>query len=166
MSSKIEITIRNQEQIILRANAADKKTSAALKAASLKLPKQRRKEGGAHWFSPDEFLLFVDDAKSAIEAIKPKLPAKSLIHDATGARVVITLKGPHLRDVFAKGAPRDLLKVEVGEVVRTRLGQVAVAFWLNSESEAELVCFRSVAGFVEEWLKMASRPDGLPVLSH
>ncbi len=52
----------------------------------------------------------------------------------------------------------------VREAMRDHMGQVAVAFWLNAEDEAELICFRSVADHVEQFLRMASKADGLPVL--
>lgn len=163
-SNPVTITKRDQEQILIRADFADKKTAAAIKKGGFAIPAQRRKEGGAMWLSPDELLIFTENAESTIAKIKPGLPPKHLIHDISGARVVFTLKGDHLRDVLAKGAPRDMQIAEIGEVIRTRLGQVAVAFWLNSENEAELVCFRSVADHVEEFLHMASKADGLPVL--
>ena len=43
-----------------------------------------------------------------------------------------------------------------GEIRRTRLGQVAAAFWLTGEDAFELVCFRSVGGFVHDWLNTAA----------
>ena len=163
-SNLVTITKRDQEQILLRADFSDKKTLAALKKAGYIVPEMRRAEKGAFWLSPDELLLFTKDAQAEIAKIKPALPAKHLIHDVSGARVVFDIKGEHLRDVLAKGAPRDMVQTEIGEVIRTRLGQVAVAFWLNSENHAELVCFRSVADHVEEFLKMSAKADGLPVL--
>ena len=165
MSSKpVIITHRDQEQVLLRADFSDKKTVAALIKAGFTMPADRRKESDAMWLSSDELLLFADNAEATIKEIRPTLPPKHLIHDVSGARIVFSLEGDHLRDVFAKGAPRDMRNVVVGEVVRTRLGQVAVAFWLNSEAQAELICFRSVADHVEAFLKMAAKPDGLPVL--
>lgn len=160
----VNITRRDQEQLLLRADFADAQTAAALKKSGFVVPAPRRAEKNTMWLSSDELLLFAVDAASSLAKIKPLLPAKHLIHDVSGARVVFTLKGDYLRDVLAKGAPRDMQKVEIGEVVRTRLGQVAVAFWFNKETEVELICFRSVADHVEAFLTMAAKSDGLPVL--
>lgn len=167
MISPISISRRDQEQIIIRAKH-DGALKKALKSLGLELPAQRARsfsgKNSAMWFSPDELLLFVDDAAGSIAMIKPKLPKSHLVHDVSGARVVFSLKGEFIEDALAKGCPRDLRGLAAGEVVRTRLGQVAVAFWFLGPDKLELVCFRSVADYVEEWLKMACRTDGLPVL--
>ncbi len=164
MSSDILIQRRDQEQVLLRTDLDDRKARVALKTLAMKMPERRQKLGNAHWFSPDELLLFVDDAKKSVGLLKAKLPENHLVHDVSGARVVFKLEGPYLRDLLAKGAPRDMQKVKIGEVVRTRLGQVAVAFWFLDETTAELVCFRSVSDYVEKWLQIAAKADGLPVL--
>ncbi len=169
MSRKpIKIKMRNQEQVLLRADLGNKDTAAALKTVGLDAPAQRQasRKGdfSAMWFSPDEALLFVPDAQVAIKKMQKKLPPKHLIHDATGARVVFELKGKYLRDLLAKGTPRDVMNIEIGEVVRTHLGQFAVAFWFLDEQNLELVGFRSLAHDLQAWLEMAAQPDGLPIL--
>ncbi len=169
-----KISMREQEQLTLRADLKDAKTMDALKALGLEVPDARKMatkgqqsaRKAAMWFSPDELLIFVPDAQKAVKKIKGKLPAKHLVHDASGARVVINMEGTHLRDILSKGTPRDVMNVEIGEVVRTHLGQFAVAFWFLDESHAELVCFRSFAQDLVAWLKTAAQPDGLPVLQN
>lgn len=164
----IQISMRNQEQILLRADLKDAKTNSALKTIGLKAPEARMRmqkaDQAVMWFSPDEALIFVDAAAEAIEKIKKKLPAKHLIHDASGARVVFTLRGKYLRDLLAKGTPRSVMQLPMGEVVRTHLGQFAVAFWFLDEETVELVGFRSLATDIQKWLETVSKADGLPVL--
>jgi sarcosine oxidase subunit gamma len=65
--------------------------------------------------------------------------------------------------VLAKGAPVDLAPAAfgVGDFRRTRLGQVAAAFWMPAPDTFELMCFRSVAGYVADWLANAARPGSL-----
>ncbi len=169
MSRKpIKVKMRDQEQVLVRADLSDQDTVAAFKAIGLQVPGVRQSSSKAEtralWFSPDEALIFVPDAQAAIKKMQKKLPAKHLIHDATGARAVFEIKGSYLRDLLAKGSPRDLMKVEIGEVVRTHLGQFAVAFWFLDERNVELVGFRSLAHDIQAWLEMEAKPDGLPVL--
>ena len=74
------------------------------------------------------------------------------------ARAVYDLSGKAIRDVLAKGSPADMSAdaLPVGEVRRTRIAQLAVAFWLTDDNTARLVCFRSVAGYIRDWLENAS----------
>ncbi len=168
MSRKIKVKMRDQEQVILRADLKDAATIAALKAIGLKAPETRSceqgKDASVMWFSPDEALIFTSDADAAIKKMKKKLPTKHLIHDATGARVVFTITGDYLRDLLAKGTPQDMMQVEIGQVVRTHLGQFAVAFWFLDENTVELVGFRSLARDIQAWLETEAQKDGLPVL--
>lgn len=168
MSNEMNVTRRDQGQILARAKLGDAALAGAFAGAGLGVPEMRKrtvtKAGSAMWFSPDEVLIFVDDVAGVLAKLQPAMPAASLSHDVTGVRVVFTISGPYVRDVLAKGVPRDLQSVEIGEVVRSRLGQIAVAFWLTDDNTAELVCFRSVGEYVGRWLETAALADGLPVL--
>ncbi len=64
-----------------------------------------------------------------------------------------------IRDTLAKLTPADLrpASLPVEEVRRTRLAQVPAAIWIESEGQAKVVCFRSVAAYVFGLLKQASR---------
>ncbi|WP_316015635.1 sarcosine oxidase subunit gamma [Roseobacter sp. HKCCA0434] len=119
--------------------------------------------GGLAWMSPDELMLFCGYAEAEMLAAKLREALAGTHHMVTvlsDARAVIRLHGDTVREVLAKGAPVDMATFGTGEIRRTRLGQVAVAFWLTGEDAAELVCFRSVAGFVFEWLSTAARKGG------
>ena len=111
------------------------------------------------WMSPDEVLVLCD--YTAVAGLVKKLDkALKGLHfmavNVSDARAVFTLSGAGVRDVLAKGTPFDMSKLGVGEVARSRLGQVAVAFWLSDEGTARLVCFRSVGEHVFEWLRVAA----------
>jgi sarcosine oxidase subunit gamma len=43
-----------------------------------------------------------------------------------------------------------------GEIRRTRLAQIAAAFWMPQEGTVELVCFRSVAQYAFDLLTQAA----------
>jgi len=119
------------------------------------------------WMSPDEvlFLCAREDVADGLARLAAGLAGiHHLAVDVSDARCLFEIRGPHAREVLAKGAPVDLhpARFAPGEIRRTRLGQVAVAFWMPDEDVFELVCFRSVSGFVEEWLQHAARPGSMP----
>lgn len=117
-------------------------------------------EGALAWMSPDELLAVMPytmagDAVQALEAALTRQHA--LVANVSDARAMFRIAGPSAREVIAKGAPVDLSKgaFQPGMIRRTRLGQVAAAFWMSGDQSIDLVCFRSVAGFVETWLETA-----------
>lgn len=158
--------------ITLRGDLGDEKLAAAVKSAvGLAMPARRAirtgKRGAVAWMSPDELLLFVDYDKS--EEIATRIGATCagthhLAVNVSDARAVFTLAGAGVREVLAKGAPADLSPegLPAGEIRRTRLGQIAAAFWLTSETEATVVCFRSVGAHLFHWLANAAKPGTLP----
>ncbi len=118
---------------------------------------------GLLWMSPDERLILVPRAKSAstVAEMQGKLAGQhALVADVSDARAMFRLEGDPLmvREVLAKLAPVDMRPdhFEVGEVRRTRLAQVAAAFWLEQEGTAHLICFRSVARYVYDLLCTAA----------
>jgi len=47
-----------------------------------------------------------------------------------------------------------------GMVRRTRMAQIATAFWLDDTGTFHLICFRSVSDYAFNILKTAARPGG------
>jgi sarcosine oxidase subunit gamma len=152
--------------ITLRGDLASPVIAKAVKAATgTAMPDARQcmtgAKGAAAWMSPDELLLMVDYAN--VDAIIAKLEkalsgVHSLIANVSDARAVFDLSGTQIRDVLAKGSPADMSAsaLPINEVRRTRIGQLAVAFWFADDTTARLVCFRSVAGHIMTWLENAS----------
>ena len=109
---------------------------------------------------PDEVLVLCD--YTAVAGLVKKLDkALKGLHfmavNVSDARAVFTLSGAGGARCFWQRVRRfDMSKFGVGEVARSRLGQVAVAFWLSDEGTARLVCFRSVGEHVFEWLRVAA----------
>ncbi|HKK98207.1 MAG TPA: sarcosine oxidase subunit gamma family protein [Marivita sp.] len=108
---------------------------------------------GALWMSPDEALLLCtyEDAQSKADDLAAKLSkAHALVVNVSDARAVFQLKGSMLREVIAKLAPVDMAPdaFTPGMVRRTRMAQVAAAFWMDDANTARVVCFRSVAAYV------------------
>jgi sarcosine oxidase subunit gamma len=121
----------------------------------------------AAWMAPDELMLIVEAgaAGATVAALAAGLgSAHHLAVDVSDARVLFRIAGPGAREVLAQGAPVDLAPSAFGpgDFRRTRLGQVAAAFWCREPEVFELMCFRSVGGFVADWLATAAGPGRLP----
>jgi len=158
--------------ITLRGDLGSPNLAKAVKLAiGLAIPDVRGiktgSKGGVAWMSPDELLLFCsyEDAADIVAKLdKSMADAHFLAVNVSDARASFTITGAGAREVIAKGCPADLSidALQSGEMRRSRLGQVAVAFWLKDEETIELVCFRSVGAFVYKWLCVAAAKDSLP----
>ena len=117
---------------------------------------------GAFWMSPDELLLLCPygEVAASLSALSETLAdSHALAVDISDARCMFELRGGGLRDVLAKLTPADMSSdaLQPGELRRSRLAQVPAAFWLQSETSARLICFRSVARYVFDLLKSAAQ---------
>lgn len=155
--------------ITLRGDLADDQVAQAVQAAlGVSLPAQRGIERNTvAWMSPDELLLFCDytQADDVVAQLEQSLKGRHFLAlNVSDARAQFTLQGTGVREVIAKGSPANLgvTALQPGEIRRSRLGQVAVAFWLTDETTLHLVCFRSVGAFVYKWLTVAAAKDSLP----
>lgn len=146
-------------QVLLRGGAQVQ--AAGLAALGLAAPGLRQvvQEGGRAvvWLAPDEVLVLCPhgEAPGLAAALGTALAGQHhLALDVSDARAVLRLTGAGVGEVLAKGAPVDLRDAAfpVGSVRRTHLGQIAVAFWRVDAQTYDLVCFRSVAGHVFDWL--------------
>jgi sarcosine oxidase, subunit gamma len=151
--------------ITLRGDLASKKLAAALKGIGLSVPAARRValtgDKGAAWMSPDELLLLVPYAEAAatVSALSLALAGEhALVVDVSDARAVFTITGGKADQVIRKLSPADVDALAEGEVRRSRVAQVAGAFWRSGPEEITLVTFRSVAGYVMGVLEMSARP--------
>jgi sarcosine oxidase subunit gamma len=155
--------------ITLRGDLADARLRAAVKKATGQgVPKPGRialAEGrAAAWMSPDELLLIVPhaDAEATVAQIGQALAGlHHLVVNVSDARALIELSGPGAREVLAKVTPADLHPGSFGpgQIRRSRLAQVAAAFWLTDAETLQVVCFRSVADYVFDLLAKSAR-DG------
>ena len=151
--------------ISLRCDLAEKALPALIKAViGTKLPAPRRIETkddkSAAWMSPDELLLILpyQDVAKSLDTVDKKLTAMHhLAVDVSDARAVFRIEGPLAAEVLMKLAPVDLANIAPGEIRRTRVAQVAAAFWKDADGFT-LVSFRSVAGYVMGLLEHASQP--------
>jgi len=114
------------------------------------------------WMSPDELLIMVPYAQVAdtIAQMTTALEGThTLVVNVSDARAVFQVSGAHAREVLAKLAPVDLDPAQFtpGMFRRTRLAQVAAAFWMTDDQTFQIVCFRSVGQYVFDLLKVAGQ---------
>ncbi|MEM7269193.1 MAG: sarcosine oxidase subunit gamma family protein [Pseudomonadota bacterium] len=136
------------------------------------IPGIRRFEGGLGWMSPDE-LLWTGDYQAApgiVAALSEALGSEHhLAVNVSDARAVFEVSGTGARELIAKGAPVDMSPEAFGpgDLRRTHIGQVAAAFWMGSESGEtgfRLVCFRSYARYMFDWLRTSAKDGTTPGL--
>ncbi len=158
---------RRVMMVTLKAELSKATRAAIKKALGTPVPAARKIANGIAWMAPDELLIMVpqgDTPEAMIARLTAELKAPMLAVDVSDARAVFTLKGNKAREVLAKGAPVDLAPeaFTLGDFRRTRLGQVAVAFWLEADDEITLVCFASLKQFMFEWLVNAAQKGSMP----
>ena len=152
--------------ITLRGDLGAAKLKAAVKSvAGVDVPEARRTalagETGAVWMSPDELLILGPYAEADIMTAKLAEALDGVHHlavDVSDARALFRMTGPDWREVLSKLTPADLHPDAFGpeEIRRTRLAQVAAAFWMADEDTVQIVCFRSVAKYVFDLLSNAA----------
>lgn len=160
-----DVTVREaglRGMIVLRGDLEDKKLRSVCTGLSgVDFPGQGQAncvgEKGLCWMSPDEILVLVPyvGVAQAIALIDTALAGTHyLAENVSDARAVIFVEGSFCREMIAKLAPVDLHPdtFKPGDFRRTRLGQVAAAFWMRDEDTFEVICFRSVAGYAFDLL--------------
>jgi len=167
MSERTEI-IRQDDRgmITLRGDLTSAAMKKAVKAAcGQAVPAQGQINGvgagGVAWMSPDELLVMVpyDDVDQKLAQIDAALKGQHYMAvDVSDARAVFTLTGANAREVLARLSPADLhpFAFGVGQFRRSRLAQIAAAFWVH-EGGIDLICFRSVADYAEGILSNAAQ---------
>lgn len=117
---------------------------------------------GLCWMSPDEMLVLCpyDAVATELAQIQNSLAKMhTLAVDVSDARALFRVSGPAAREVIAKLAPVDLSPgvFEPGMFRRTRMAQVAAAFWMPNADTVQIVCFRSHARYMFDLLKTAAQ---------
>jgi len=156
--------------ITLRGDlASDAVRDAVGQAVGLGLPAQRQALMGAEtavlWMAPDELLLICPypEVTDRIAAIETALAGQHhLAVNVSDARAHLHVAGPGAREVLAKLCPVDLSPdaFRPGMIRRTRMAQIAAAFWLDEAGIFHVICFRSVSDYAFNILKTAAHPGG------
>ncbi|WP_420586713.1 sarcosine oxidase subunit gamma [Ruegeria sp.] len=157
-----------QGMITLRGDLSDKVLAKAVKdATGQKVPGQREVfvngDTGVCWMSTDELLVLVPyaEVEAKLAAMTNALSGThALAVNVSDARAVFRISGTSAREVLGKLAPVDLSSdaFQPGQIRRSRLAQVAGAFWMDDAETFRVVCFRSTADYVFKLLKVAAQP--------
>lgn len=151
----------------LRGDLSDAGVSAAIAAATgCAAPEPRRiTSAGARrlgWMSPDEAILMLprDDLADVLDALRDRLAGlHHLVVDVSDMRAMFDIIGPRADQVLMKLTPADLADIAPDELRRSRVAQVAAAFW-RIDGGWRLVCFRSVAVYMRDLLDNAAQAGG------
>ncbi|MFD1194216.1 sarcosine oxidase subunit gamma [Seohaeicola saemankumensis] len=159
------ITLRGDLAAPAMAKALDKVSGLTIPATRRVQPAKGSGQAQAAWMSPDELLLILPYGQVATVCASLSAALEGthhLVADVSDARALITVSGPdaRVREVLAKLAPVDLHPAQFGpgDFRRTRLAQVAGAFWMPEAGRIDVVCFRSVAQYVFDLLSAAADP--------
>lgn len=168
--SEGDVTVREmglRGMITLRGDLADPAVIAICETLTgQKFPAQgqakARDDAGLAWMSPDEVLIMLPypAVADAIAKIGKALAGKHVLaFDVSDARAVFQVSGLYAREVIAKLAPVDMhpTSFPVGTFRRTRLGQVAAAFWMVDSDSVQVICFRSVAEYTFKLLAASAK---------
>ncbi|MEO0747050.1 MAG: sarcosine oxidase subunit gamma family protein [Pseudomonadota bacterium] len=157
-----------QGMVTLRGDHATAPISSAVKkVAGVEVPEAWRMSAKGHigvaWMSPDELMVMgpYADAPATVAAFEKALKGNHFLAvNVSDARAVFEISGPAVREVMAKLVPVDMSTQAFvpGQFRRTRMAQVAAAFWMLDEETIRIVCFRSVAEYVFGLLKDAAEP--------
>ncbi len=156
-----------QGMITLRGDLSDKVLAKAVKdATGQNVPSQREAlvngDTGVCWMSTDELLVLVPyaEVEAKLAAMNNALSGThALAVNVSDARAVFRISGANAREVLGKLAPVDLSAeaFQPGQIRRSRLAQVAGAFWMDDAETFRVVCFRSAADYVFKLLKVAAQ---------
>ena len=156
--------------ITLRGDlASDGLRDAVQQAVGLGVPGQRQalmaEATAALWMAPDELLLLCPHAEviDRLARLEGALAgAHFLAVDVSDARSHLHVAGPRARETLAKLCPVDLSPdaFTPGMLRRTRMAQIAAAFWLDDAGTFHVICFRSVSDYAFDILTTAAKPGG------
>lgn len=159
------ITLRGDLSSGVMAQALDKALGLTIPGTRRIAPAKGVSQGQAAWMSPDELLLILPYGQvgAALASLEAGLAGTHhLAQDVSDARALISLGGvdARVREVLAKVTPVDLHPdhFKIGDIRRSRLAQVAGAFWMPEAGRINVVCFRSVAAYVFDLLSTAADP--------
>lgn len=154
--------------IAVRGDLSVKSMKAVLVAMGLAMPEVRKihivGDQAVAWMSPDEILVFVPEGQLAIalETLTAGLADEhALVVDVSDMRARFRLSGAKAREVLAKVMPIDFSvgTFGVGDIRRSRLAQVAAACWMPGEDVIEVICFRSVAQYAFDVMRVSAIED-------
>ena len=117
------------------------------------------------WLGPDEYLLLCESGreKALLETLTSKIKTSHYaITDVSDSLCTLSLSGPAVRDVLAKGCSLDLLpaKFGAGKCAQTLLTHAGITLMAVADDAFILICRTSFAPYVHDWLVDAALEYG------
>ena len=114
-----------------------------------------------HWCGPEQWYIVSDkhDEGALFGELRDRLEGMASVSEQSHGRIILSLKGPRVRDVLAKGTPVDLHPsvFSPGQCAVTQMAHVGVHIAQVGNDQFELSLFRGFAESFWEWLtEMAS----------
>ena len=109
------------------------------------------------WLAPDEFLVLCEAGEEAglhSQLMLDLGKVHAAVTNVTDALCAMSLRGPALRKVLAKGCALDLHPsvFTAGMCAQTMLSHAAVTLVAVSDDQFTLICRTSFAAYVHDWL--------------
>ena len=122
------------------------------------------------WLSPDEYLLLCEAGKEKIlqDTLTRMIKTDHFaITDVSDSLCALSLSGPAVRDILAKGCSLDLhpSKFVAGTCAQSLLSHAAVTLMALSDNTFILICRASFAPYVHDWIVDASLEYGYQFLA-
>ncbi len=114
-----------------------------------------------HWCGPEQWYVISHKHEDGalFRELKGRLEGAGSVSEQSHGRIILSLKGPRVRDLLAKGTPVDLHPSVFGpgQCAVTQMAHVGVHFAQVGNDQFELSLFRGFAESFWEWLtEMAS----------
>ncbi|MCY4005897.1 MAG: sarcosine oxidase subunit gamma [Rhodobacteraceae bacterium] len=161
--------------LMIRADLQDPKVAGTIvHTLAVAMPEARRIDANdgreLAWMAPDELLAFVpiEEVDEMVHQLQNTLAdTHHLVVDVSSMRKEFEIVGA-VRDILAKGTPSDVSPggLKIREFRRSRLGQLAAAFWLTENESAHILCRRSETDFMQRWLHAAAFTQNAPQFYH
>ena len=118
------------------------------------------------WLAPDEFLVLCEAGEEAglhSQLMLDLGKVHAAVTNVTDALCAMSLRGPALRKVLAKGCALDLHPsvFTAGMCAQTMLSHAAVTLVAVSDDQFTLICRTSFAAYVHDWLMDAGLEYGV-----
>lgn len=120
------------------------------------------------WTGPGQWLLIADSREGFRDDLA-KLAGLAAISDQSDARAVLSLSGPRIRDLLAKGVMLDLhpAAFAVDAAASTSIAYLGVTLWRSTDGPEgavfEIMVARSMAGSFWSWLSASAAEFGYAV---
>ena len=120
------------------------------------------------WAGADQYYVVADGRAEGhlFRELRNKFSGIAAVSDQSHARVIISVSGPMVRQVLAKGTPVDLHASEfaIGQSAITQMAHVTIHLTRVRNDTFELSVFRGFAESFWEWLTTQSEEFGYQVM--